>query len=96
MRRLCLSGSGLGRVGQFHVQQDLEAGSLVAVLEDFNPGDNELIHAVYAGHEHLAARVRAFIDFLADRLVSEDVGRNDPDSQITDVSGSAASLLTIG
>jgi len=68
MRRLCLSGSGLARVGQFHVQPDLEAGSLVAVLEGFNPGDTELIHAVYAGHEHLAARIRAFIDFLAERL----------------------------
>jgi DNA-binding transcriptional LysR family regulator len=28
----------------------------------------EVIHAVYAGHEHLAARVRAFIDFLAARV----------------------------
>lgn len=71
MKQLCLSGTGLGRVGRFHVQRDIEAGLLVPVLEDFNPGDMEVIHAVYAGHEHLAARVRAFIDFLAARLAGE-------------------------
>ncbi|BCH67977.1 MULTISPECIES: LysR family transcriptional regulator [Rhizobium/Agrobacterium group] len=69
MRRLCLAGSGLGRVGQFHVQPDIDAGLLVPVLEDYNAEDIELIHAVFAGHEHLAARIRAFIDFIAERLV---------------------------
>ncbi|QFY63111.1 LysR family transcriptional regulator (plasmid) [Rhizobium grahamii] len=71
MKQLCLSGTGLGRVGRFHVQREIEAGLLFPVLEDFNPGDMEVIHAVYAGHEHLAARVRAFIDFLAARLAGE-------------------------
>jgi len=37
------------------------------VLEDYNPEDIEMIHAVFAGHGHLAARIRAFIDFLADK-----------------------------
>jgi len=68
MRRLCLSGFGLGRVGEFHVRPDIDAGLLVPVLEDYNPQDLEVIHAVYAGHEHLAARVRAFIDFVADKV----------------------------
>lgn len=71
IRRLCLAGSGLGRVGQFHVQPDIDEGLLVPVLEDYNPQDIELIHAVFVGHEHLAARIRAFIDFLANRLASE-------------------------
>ncbi|WP_430256924.1 LysR family transcriptional regulator [Neorhizobium sp. DAR64872/K0K18] len=66
MRRLCLAGSGLGRVGQFHVQPDIEAGLLVPVLEDHNAEDIEMIHAVYTGHEHLAARIRAFIDFIGE------------------------------
>ncbi|WP_162950354.1 LysR family transcriptional regulator [Rhizobium jaguaris] len=68
VRSLCLAGLGLARVGYFHVQPDIEAGALVPVLEDFNAGDIELIHAVYAGHDHLAARIRAFIDFLASRI----------------------------
>jgi DNA-binding transcriptional LysR family regulator len=68
LRRLCIDGLGLARVGQFHVQADIDAGRLVPVLEAFNPEDIELIHAVFAGHEHLAARIRAFIDFLAERI----------------------------
>lgn len=68
LRRLCLEGVGLARLGQFHVQPDIDAGALVPVLEDFNPEDIELIHAVFAGHEHLAARIRAFVDFLAERI----------------------------
>ncbi|MEF0941134.1 LysR family transcriptional regulator [Rhizobium sp. BR 362] len=68
VRSLCLAGLGLARVGYFHVQPDIEAGALVPVLEDFNAGDIELIHAVYAGHDYLAARIRAFVDFLASRI----------------------------
>jgi len=68
IRQWCLDGLGIGRVGRFHVEPDLQAGRLVAVLEDHNPEDIEDIHAVYAGHEHLAARIRAFIDFLAGKL----------------------------
>jgi hypothetical protein len=37
MRRLCLDGLGLARVGQFHVQPDIDAGTLVPGLEPFNP-----------------------------------------------------------
>lgn len=68
LRQICLSGIGIGRIGQFHVQPDLDAGTLVAVLEAWNPEDLEQIHVVYAGHEHLAARIRAFIDFLVERI----------------------------
>ncbi|HZH09378.1 MAG TPA: LysR family transcriptional regulator [Microvirga sp.] len=71
VRRLCLEGLGLARVGQFHVQPDIDAGRLVPVLESFNPEDIELIHAVFVGHEHLAARIRAFIDFLAERIAPQ-------------------------
>ncbi|MDE1159395.1 MAG: LysR family transcriptional regulator [Neorhizobium sp.] len=68
IRQFCLDGLGIGRVGRFHVEPDIEAGRLVPILEDYNPGDIEEIHALYAGHEHLAVRIRAFIDFLAARL----------------------------
>ena len=67
LRQLCLAGVGLARLGQFHVQPDIEAGRLVPVLEAYNPEDIEPIHAVFAGHEHLAARIRAFVDFLVER-----------------------------
>ncbi|MAB34696.1 MAG: LysR family transcriptional regulator [Thalassospira sp.] len=68
MRRLCLSGLGMARLGRFHVQGDLKAGTLVEILPDWNPNDEQLIHAIFAGHEHLAARIRAFIDFLVNHI----------------------------
>jgi DNA-binding transcriptional LysR family regulator len=68
VRRLALAGMGLARLARYHIEPDIEAGSLVAVLEDFNPGDIEPVSAVYVGHEHLAARIRAFVDFLAEHM----------------------------
>lgn len=68
LRQLCLDGLGLGRIGRFHVEPDIAAGTLVPVLEARNPGDIETVHAVFAGHEHLAARIRAFIDFLVEKI----------------------------
>ena len=59
------AGQGLARLALFHIGPDIAAGRLVPVLEPFNPGDVEEIHAVYVGHGgKLPARVRAFIDFL--------------------------------
>ena len=66
MRLLALSGLGVARLAQFHIGRDIQAGTLVPVLEDFNPGDEEPLHAIYVGQGgHVPARVRAFLDFLA-------------------------------
>ncbi|MGH6882742.1 MAG: LysR family transcriptional regulator [Hypericibacter sp.] len=68
-RRLALAGVGLARLARFHVAKDIEAGDLRPVLEDLNPGDVEDIHAVFVGRGGpLPARVRAFIDYLADKV----------------------------
>jgi DNA-binding transcriptional LysR family regulator len=68
LRRFALDGLGLARLGRFHVEADIAAGRLVPVLEDHSAEDIEVIHAVYVGHEHLAARIRAFVDFLAEAV----------------------------
>lgn len=66
LRRLALSGAGLARLSVYHVLPDLRAGRLVPVMEAFNPGELEPIHAVYLGRPgRLPARVRAVLDFLA-------------------------------
>ncbi|MCC8936909.1 LysR family transcriptional regulator [Bradyrhizobium sp. Arg68] len=68
-RRLTLGGIGLARLALFHIGPDIDAGRLVPVLQNLNPGDREDIHAVYVGHAGpLPARVRAFIDFLAKQI----------------------------
>jgi DNA-binding transcriptional LysR family regulator len=65
-RLLALSGVGLARLAHFHVGPDIAAGRLVTVLDAFNPGDTQELHAVFLGQRGpLPARVRAFIDFLA-------------------------------
>jgi DNA-binding transcriptional LysR family regulator len=74
-RLLALGGVGLARLALFHIGPDIEAGRLVPVLEDLNPGDREDIHAVYLSQGGpLPARVRAFIDFLSDRIRIDDTG----------------------
>lgn len=67
-QQLCSQGLGIARIGKFAIRRELERGELVEVLEDYNPVEPEQVHAVYVGHEHMAARIRAFIDFLADRV----------------------------
>jgi DNA-binding transcriptional LysR family regulator len=69
LRRLAIAGLGLARLSRYHMQADIDAGRLVAVMEDFNPGDRAPIHAVYLGKPgRLPARVRVLLDFLAERV----------------------------
>ena len=66
--QLASAGAGIARVGAFSVASEIAEGKLVPLLEDFNPGDVEHIHAVFAGGASTPARVRVFIDFLVERL----------------------------
>jgi len=69
MRYMALSGAGLVRLATFTVRADIETGRLIPVLEDLNPGDIEEFYAVYIGQGGpLPARVRALLDFLAERV----------------------------
>jgi len=65
-----VSGFGIARSPAFAAAEDLRAGRLVPILCNFEP---ELIHvyAVYPHARHLAAKVRAFVDFLAQRYAGE-------------------------
>ncbi|MGE8154511.1 LysR family transcriptional regulator [Pseudomonas vancouverensis] len=62
--QLARLGAGIARIGAFSVADDLKNGHLVPLLEGFNPGDQEPIHAVFVGGAAMPARVRAFVDFL--------------------------------
>jgi len=69
MHRIALAGMGLARLARFHVEADVAAGRLLPILDDFNPGDIEPIHAVFVGHGgQLPARVRAFLDYMAENV----------------------------
>jgi DNA-binding transcriptional LysR family regulator len=66
--QLAAAGVGIARVGSFSVAAEIASGRLVPILEAFNPGDVEVIQAVFVGGVSTPARVRAFVDFLAARL----------------------------
>lgn len=68
LTQLALAGVGVTRVGNFSVADAIDEGRLVPLLEEFNPGDREPIHAVFVGGANMPARVRVFVDFLAERL----------------------------
>jgi len=65
---LAREGAGIARIGEFSVADDLRSGALVPLLETWNPGDLEPIHAVFVGGTTMPARVRVFVDFLVERL----------------------------
>jgi len=57
-------GAGIARIGTFTVADELRSGELVPLLEAYNPGDREPIHAVFVGGPAMPARVRVFVDFM--------------------------------
>jgi len=66
--QLAANGVGITRVGAFSVAAELASGALIPLLEAFNPGDAEPIHAVFVGGANMPARVRVFVEFLAESL----------------------------
>ena len=68
LTQLARDGVGITRVGAFSAEDDIREGRLIPLLEGFNPGDREAIHAVFVGGTNTPARVRVFVDYLAERL----------------------------
>ncbi|WP_426153570.1 LysR family transcriptional regulator [Pseudomonas sp. DC3000-4b1] len=66
LAQLALLGAGIARIGAFTVNEAIAQGELVPLLEAYNPGDREPIHAVFAGGAAMPARVRVFVDFLVE------------------------------
>jgi DNA-binding transcriptional LysR family regulator len=65
LRQLALAGVGLARLDEFQVVDDIESGRLLPVLQDFNPGDTDPVHAVFLGQgKQMPPRVRVFLDYL--------------------------------
>lgn len=64
------AGFGIARAPAFAAVDDLRAGRLKSLLREFEP-EPLPIHVVYPQTRHLAAKVRAFVDFLAQRFAGE-------------------------
>ena len=69
LRALAISGVGLVRLASFIVRDDIAANRLVPLLEKFNPGDIDELHAVYLWQGGLLPiRIRVFLEFLAQHI----------------------------
>jgi DNA-binding transcriptional LysR family regulator len=66
LRAAALQGLGIVYLPSFIVGPDVQASTLATLLPEFVPTDTA-IHAVYPSSRHLSPKVRAFIDFLAER-----------------------------
>ena len=65
MRKITIQGAGIARLSLYHAWDDIAAGRLQVVLEAYNTGVLEPIHAVYLGKpDQLPPRTRAVLDFL--------------------------------
>lgn len=67
LRALALAGQGIALIPRFLVLEDLTAGRLASVLEDALDADLDVMALLPPGR-HVAAKARAFVDFIAERL----------------------------
>lgn len=69
IRDLALGGLGIARLATFLVGPDLKAGRLVQLLEDWQDPQENIIHAVYPSRRLVPPSTRAFVDFLAEKMM---------------------------
>ena len=69
VRNWALAGHGIMLRSEWDLTEHLRRGELVEVLPDWRGPDAD-IHAVFPQRLHLSAKVRAFIDFLAETFAS--------------------------
>lgn len=71
LRFVILGGVGIGVLPDYMCQDDLAQGRLERVLPDWSlaPG---VVHAVYPSRRGMAPAVRAFLDFLDDKVVCRE------------------------
>ena len=65
-----MKGLGLALLPTFIIGEELQAGRLRSVLAEYIPLERH-IYAVYLANRHVPAKVRAFIDYLLERIGPE-------------------------
>jgi len=71
-----LSGMGIAQMSLFAAQPMLLSGQMEMVLEDWCI-DPIPVHIVYPQNRHLSAKVRAFVEWIAELFSAHDALRND-------------------
>jgi DNA-binding transcriptional LysR family regulator len=68
LRQLAIAGQGIVCLSDFMTRDDIAAGRLVKVLENFSTGYRQQIHAVYYRNTQLSQRISCFLEFLQQKL----------------------------
>ena len=74
LKQMVLNSAGIARIGNFHVKKEIKNGSLVTLLDSYNEFDTESIYVLFVPQEHMALRIRVFIDFLIQNISNENLG----------------------
>ena len=69
LREALLAGAGIMRTPTFVVGHDIQAGRLVALLGNYQALEIS-IFLVYPQRRHLSPKVRAFVDFMAEKITA--------------------------
>lgn len=73
LRHAVLAGTGIAWLAPFLCMEDVRAGRLVRLLPDWRRDPFE-IHAVFPAQREISPKLRAFVDFLVERLRIPDPG----------------------
>jgi DNA-binding transcriptional LysR family regulator len=67
---ICLAEQGLGIacIPDTAIRKQLEGGSLVSVLDDYMETCT-MLRVLWPSSRHLSPKLRAFVDFVADKLL---------------------------
>jgi DNA-binding transcriptional LysR family regulator len=68
LRKAAVAGLGIGLLECNLIRSDLQCDRLELVLPDHSFGEGGGIFAIYPATHHLTPKVRAFVDFLVERL----------------------------
>ncbi|MGV6988310.1 LysR family transcriptional regulator [Testudinibacter sp. P80/BLE/0925] len=70
LKELVVAGHGIGNLPEWAIQAELQDGRLVRLF-DREQVKTLKLYAAYMNREHLSAKIRTFIDFLAEKLAVE-------------------------
>ena len=83
LREWAMAGLGVALKSTWDVRRQLEDGSLVPLLPDYDFGTDVAIYAVYPHRRYLPAKTRVFIDYLAESFGPEPYWDQPADSRRT-------------
>lgn len=68
LRTLAIVGLGVVRLAEFNIADDLRAGRLVRLLDDYREKADDTLYVLYPRGRTLAPRVQAFLQFLQEHF----------------------------